>query len=225
MKNTLLIFLIGIASFSNAQRLDISRVDMNDLLAETQINAGGSDTLELHLWLPLEFWKVSMSQDPSIDKGQVNDFLKVLEPYTMVAVVDGRFGLFGSIVYEELDTIRDNYRMMDKDGKLYAPLKEESLNDEVQLLLGMFKPMMSSMLGQMGQNLQFFVFNNQDENGDRIFSPYVENSTRVQYKGKVRKWKTPFGALLKKKKCPVDEELHNGAWEYCPYHGEKLKRV
>ncbi|MFT5823862.1 MAG: hypothetical protein ACI8ZM_005127 [Crocinitomix sp.] len=228
MKKTISLLFISLFVFAGqatAQKIDLSKVDLNALLNETQLNTGIGDTMELHLWMPLEFWKVSMLQDPTLDKGQMNDFLKVLEPYTIVAVIDGKFGLFGSLTYEDPDTIRTKYNMMDKDGGLHAPLEEATLNSEVQVLLSMFKPMMSNMLGEMGENLQFFVFNNLDEQGDRIFSPYIEKSTRASYKGKIHNWKTPFGTLLEKKMCPIDNELHNGSWDYCPYHGGKLKKA
>lgn len=228
MKKTAFLLFLSLficASAANAQKLDMSKVDLNELLNETQLNTGQGDTMELHLWMPLEFWKVSMLQDPSITKNEINEFLKVLEPYTIVAVIDGRFGMFGTLTYENPDTIRHKYRMMDKEGALHAPLDESVLSSEVQVLLSMFKPMMSNMLGEMGQNLQFFVFNNVDKKGERIFSPYIANSTRASYKGKIHNWKTPFGTLLKKKMCPIDNELHNGSWDYCPYHGEKLKKA
>ena len=36
-------------------------------------------------------------------------------------------------------------------------------------------------------------------------------------------WKLPLGSLLPPKVCPVDGEELNGAWKFCPWHGEALK--
>jgi len=36
------------------------------------------------------------------------------------------------------------------------------------------------------------------------------------------KWRTPLGSLMPVKTCPKDGEKMSGAWDYCPFDGEKL---
>jgi len=36
------------------------------------------------------------------------------------------------------------------------------------------------------------------------------------------RWRTPLGSLLPLKICPKDGEGMNGAWNFCPWDGEKL---
>ncbi len=38
----------------------------------------------------------------------------------------------------------------------------------------------------------------------------------------VFKWRTPLGALLHPRVCPVDGEPMKGEWSYCPFHGNEL---
>ena len=34
-----------------------------------------------------------------------------------------------------------------------------------------------------------------------------------------------MSSLISEKRCPEDDELMNGTWNYCPIHGDKLEEV
>lgn len=223
MKNSILSLLCLIVVHSvNAQKLALSDVDLNLLVSETQQMSNENKSLNLYWWIPIEFWKASFSKDATLTQNEVKEFIAPLEGFTLMAVVEGKIGVYGTMSYVSAESLRQNVRMISIDSTLYKPIAEKELSDEMMVLLGILKPMLTNMLGEMGSNINFFVFPNKDKKGDRIFSPYVANSVRASNQSKLYKWRTPLSSLLPKKKCPVDEELLNGTWSFCPFHGNKL---
>ena len=78
------------------------------------------------------------------------------------------------------------------------------------------------MLGKMGENMYFFLFQKEDNPRDRIIHPTKEEKFTVKLGGEKLHWNLPLSSLLKPKKCPVDNEIMNGSWKFCPFHGVKL---
>ena len=78
------------------------------------------------------------------------------------------------------------------------------------------------MLGPMGQNVHFYAFSATDNAGNRIADARKEETFSVTLTGREYKWRLPLGSLLPPKKCPLDGEILNGAYKYCPWHGAKL---
>ena len=66
--------------------------NLGALIDETQKSVPDSDRVTLAWWLPEEFWQWSLSQNPSLTEQGIEEFLDVLRPYTLLAVVDGTIG-------------------------------------------------------------------------------------------------------------------------------------
>jgi hypothetical protein len=82
--------------------------------------------------------------------------------------------------------------------------------------------MLKNAMGQLGENMNFFVFDDIESENKRISDPYLRGNVQISIKNKDYKWRTPLGTLLPLKTCPADGERMNGAWDYCPWDGEKL---
>jgi len=200
-----------------------TKVNINDLVSETQKMDQSSDEMVLVWWIPEEYWSESFKDDPSMTAEQTEKFISVLRPYTMVVVVEGKMGTFGGVTYKPEDEIRGSIKLMDSAGTAYKPLKEEELSADARNFLGMVKPVFENMLGPMGQNMHFIVFPAKDKSGKMIASAKDEGSFTISTGDKDFRWRLPLGSLLPPKVCPVDGEILNGAWKYCPWHGAKLE--
>ena len=222
-------FLFGIVFLTSSITLaqsekDLEHVSLDEFIAEMQIDVGSNEEISMVWTIPIEFWILSFMSDTMTSDYQKQSLIETLRPYYIVAVVDGKFGLFGSVEYSSMDSIQKSLEVT-VDGAVHRPLKDSYLPTEVQILLSSFKPLLSSMLGMMGENMHFFVFNDRNAKDKRILELYeFGNDIQFEYLNKKVSLKTPVGALLKKKKCPVDGEEYNGGWKFCPYHGELLKK-
>lgn len=223
MKNFILLLTLSLSTIGFAQK-DLSHVVLDELVTETQISVGNQDELGLVWIIPVEFWIVSFIGDSSMTEMQRNSIIETLEPYYIVAVADGDLGMFGGVTYTPEEEIRESLEVT-IDGSVHSPLKESYLSADMRIMLASFKPILGSMLGAMGENMHFFVFNDRNAKDKRILNPYEFGQTmEITYLDKAAILKMPIGSLLKKKKCPVDNEEYNGGWKYCPYHGEELKK-
>jgi hypothetical protein len=101
-------------------------------------------------------------------------------------------------------------------------LAPEKLDYALQTLLSNLKPVLKNAMGQLGENMNFFVFSDKKENGKRVSDPYAKGNVQLNVRNKEYKWRTPLGTLMPLKYCPKDKEDMNGSWEYCPWDGGKL---
>jgi hypothetical protein len=215
----LFISLAFITHYSFSQE---SEIDLNDLINDSQIHAGDQGEIKLNWWIPTEFWVATFQNEPGIPDYQVDEFVNILKPYTIFAVIDGDIGTFGGVEYTPLSEIEKNISMIGTDGKTYKPLKHEELSMDVQNFLSMFKPVLINMIGQMGENMHFFVFEDLTKTGKRLADPNADGQLQVNVMDEEYIWQTPLPSLLPPKFCPVDKEEMKGSWKYCPYHGDEL---
>lgn len=199
-------------------------IDYNQFVRETQKNVSEGSKVNIVWWIPIEFWDITLHKNNSLAEDQIQKFLEALKPYSIFAVVDAEVGVLGGFTYKPIDSINANIVLLDNYNKSFKPLKFDVLDVNVQNLLSAFKPMLKNVMGQLGENMNFFVFSDYD--GDkRISNPYSKGYVVIKIQDKEYKWRTPLGTLLPQKSCPKDGELMNGAWDFCPWDGEKLVEI
>lgn len=197
-------------------------IDYNKFIKETQNTISESGDITMAWWIPIEFWEVTFDRDKSMTELQSKEIINALKPYVIYAVVDGKLGPLGGIKYISGDSIGRTIKLEDTEGIEYKPLETEMINSDVQNLLSVFKPILKNMMGQLGENMNFFVFNDVKADMSRVIDPYISGNVKLSFSDNIFNWKTPLGSLLPLKKCPVDNELLDGSWKYCPWHGKKL---
>lgn len=220
-KNVLLsLFILSFSFYALSQKPELS---FDKFVDETQIGSSESGRITIAWWIPVEFWEITFQMDKSVSEEQAQEFINALRPYTLLAVVDGRIGAFGGITYTPFDSIKSSIVLEDRLKNESRPINQYELSPDIQNLISVFKPMFKNMMGKLGENMNFFVFH--DKNGDdsRIFNPYLEGEMKVRFSNQEYTWRTPIGSLMPLKLCPEDNELLNGSWKYCPWHGTKLK--
>lgn len=211
------LLITGGASFPQA-----GMIDLNALTQETQKTSRKTDEVSLLWWIPEEFWRASLSQNSDLSVTRAEEFLKVLRPYFALVVIDGRMGPLGGLTFKPEAMIRESVQLIDASGKRYRPIHNDSLDGDIRNLLQMFKPILSNMLGPLGQNMHFLLFPARDSRGSMIADARKEGGFSVLLGNAEYKWRLPLGSLLLTKTCPVDGESLNGAWTFCPWHGARL---
>ncbi len=200
-----------------------AEIDYNKFVKETQQTKTGSNLVTVAWWIPVEFWELALSQDKNMSKNDIAEFKEVLKPYVLFAVIDGKMGPFGGITFVPEDSIKNTILLTDYEGNRYTPIEKHELNADVLNLLLVINPILKNIMGQLGENMNFYVFTDIKNKKERVADPYSEGYIHLTFCDKKFTWKTPVGSLLPAKICPVDGEKLNGAWKYCPWHGEKLK--
>ena len=201
---------------------DDSTTDMNALVQETQKMHQVNDEMKLVWWIPEEYWRVSFAENPGVPKSQVEEFLDILRPYTVFCIVSGRVGLMGLVKYEAEADIRANVILVDAAGIEYKPVKEADVGSVTKNLLAVMKPVLSNILGPMGENMHFVLFPAIGKDKKMIANAKEEGPFTVKLIGTDFRWRLPLGALLAKKICPKCNEALTGTYNYCPYDGSKL---
>jgi hypothetical protein len=220
MRFFILIFIFFIWIEIPAQEFNIS---INKLTEETQKLSESPDNLKLVWWIPVEFWQAVFAQDQTMPQAQADEIVQVLGQYTILATLDGKIGAFGDITYETKDNIFKTLEIIDTNNKTYKPLEDSEIDNRTQEILSFMKPVLGNTLGNMGENMHFFLFKDQYNPSERIINPKNKDNFTVKLGDEEFRWTLPLASLIKPKKCPVDDELMNGTWNYCPHHGAKLK--
>lgn len=220
MKKHVILFLI-LNLFISKSAIS-QHVDYNKFIKETQKSSTESGEISIAWWIPKEFWEITFNREKTMTEKQIDEFIKLLSPYVIFAVVDGKIGSFGGVTYTSVDSIANSIELIDNEGKIYRPLETYDLSPDIQNLLSAFKPILKNMMGQLGENMNFFVFKDIKDKDKRVADPLSNGFIHLNFCKKENKWKVPIGSLLPLKKCPFDNELMDGSWNYCPWHGEKL---
>lgn len=197
-------------------------IDVEALIHETQRSVPGNDQMSMVWWMPEDFWRISFAQEKALTAEGSEEMLKALKPYTLVAVVDGKMGPMGGVSFRPEADVRKDIVLVDTSGKEHRPLADDAINKDVKLFLGYIKPILSNMLGPMGESMYFFAFPARGESGKPLADPLSEGSLSIKVGEHSFDWKLPLGSLMPAKMCPKDKEVLNGAWSYCPWHGERL---
>ena len=169
-----------------------------------------------------KFWKASRAQQKQLSAEQIEGFLKVMRPYVVVVVAKGKVGLTSTFESEEF--ARANTKVIDSQGNACAPLSDADLDATAKMVLGMFKPVLSNMMGPLGKNMHFMVFSAKTADGRQVIDTKQKGPFQVTVASKEFKWRLPFDSVLPKQTCPKCKEDCKGSWEYCPWCGTKLAK-
>ena len=198
------------------------KVHLGDLMRDTQRMSPKANEPTVVWWIPSAFWEAVLKQDPRMQPSQIDDFVKVLRPYTIIVAVDGKVGPIGGIQYKTEAHIRAAIRVVDKQGNTYAPLAAQKINADARNFLAMMKPILVNTIGPMGKNMHFFLFPAATRKGQRIADPRKEGKFSVNLGARKYKWRLPLGSLLPPKVCPRCRERFSGAYKFCPWCGTGL---
>jgi hypothetical protein len=126
------------------------------------------------------------------------------------------------ITFKSADEIRPTLKFVDSSKHVYLPLADKDISPLALRMVNQFQPIMAKMLGQFGDGMHVFLFDGTGGNGKPAFEVDKPNRFLLTWEGTTTKWALPLASVLPPKYCPVDKEVMQGNWNYCPIHGAKL---
>jgi hypothetical protein len=196
------------------------RIDQRALVRDTQITSENPNELTMVWWLPEQFWQATLRD--RLPANHVEEVLKVVRRYTMIAVVDGRIGPLGGMSFIPEEAVRTNVTLKDAAGVNYAPLGESSIDPDMKNLVQAMKPVVANMLGPIGQNTHFVLFPSKSADGRLVADPTSKGTLWVIVGGKEFRYRLPLGSLLSPKYDPGTGETFPGNYNFNPFTGTKL---
>ncbi|QHI34810.1 hypothetical protein IMCC3317_01540 [Kordia antarctica] len=222
IKQVLLVLFVFTITFSFAQEDKIvpaKKVDIADMVKDVQIIRKNEDNFKMVWWIPLEYWEVSIGDSNLGQSGVLEQITRIFEGYTLVCTINTDISPFGGLIKKS-----SKIQLKDTKGNIYDEIKDEEIPDEYESMLTSMKPAMAQMLGQFGKQMEFHVFPEKAKDGTLMAAPLSKGEFTVLFNETEEfKFKLPLSSLVEKKECPKDGELLNGNWEFCPWHGKKLK--
>lgn len=226
---TILVLGLALSLCTNASAFEKKQpkdVDISAMTNETQRTsyAGG---VHLAWWIPPEYWEASLSRDANVTDTARKQVLDTLRGYSMLAVVQAEVGALGNFTFYERDAVIKGLKLELSDGKDWAslvPLAE--VPQKLAPLLKVLGPILSSAMGPMGQNMNFFVLDDQKKGG-RLISPYEPGMLRITLtdnkgvKLEPLLIEFPLDSLYVPRRCPNGKPAHV-SWMVCPWDGSKL---
>jgi len=161
--------------------------------------------------------------DPTITKEQMDEFINIVKPYTVLVVIDGRMNLIGSFSYKSKDEISKKIKIFDSYNNTYYPLKDNEISTDAKDFIELMKPFFSNMLGPFGQNLQFFLFPSENKYKSKMIDVKSNGFFKFEYNNIEYKYRLPLGSLMPQKTCHKCYENFTGNYLYCPWDGNLLK--
>lgn len=224
----LLVAIVFILSFLSAQPLSAygqsANVSLDALIEETQKSSPAKDDLTIVWWIPTDFWRIALEQE-GMKKPEINELIGILNPYTIVAVVDGKIGQTGKITYRPESVVRSTVRIVDSAGTEYVPLTAEKIGPGINTVMATIKPIIATALGPLGSNFHFVILPGQNAGGSDIVNAARPGAFTVRVgPGRDFTWRLPLASLVPQKTCPVDGEKMSGNWIFCPFHGRELTK-
>ena len=201
---------------------DEMTVDVGAMIYETQKSSRGFDKVIMAWWIPNELWTLFLVKDTGISEADRKNFLKTLEPYTIMMVMDGFIPMSGTAEFMEEPEIRKHLQLIYSQGKTYKPIKEKSISKEAKNSLKKVGPFFDKVLGPVSENAHFFLFPAKSANKDMIANAFAEGTFVLKMKKNSFRWRTPLWPLVPSKHCPVTGEELQGGWKYNPWNGAKL---
>lgn len=199
-------------------------VNINDLTTETQksLDKGDANEMSLIWWIPVEFWVESFKKDPNMTDTQINEFGAILEKYNMFVIVDGQVGSFGGVTYTPKELIEDGLFLKNNET-IISPLNLDDIDPDAKNFISMLKPLLANMLGAMGKNMNFYIFDGINiENSKRYFDPNIQGILELNILKNKVVWELPLSSLLEPTICSECNKKINGKYLFCPWDGTKF---
>jgi hypothetical protein len=215
------IFLFG--TFASAQR---DTIPLSAMAREMIKYSDGSHKIAMAMWMPWQYWDVANQQSAEKDNPVMLSIINTFKRYSLICVVDGQISSHsGTVFYKTEKEIRDSLRLIVNDSIVLRPIATNDLDDEVVMVLNLLRPTMINMVGQLGGNMNFYIFENVDNRGNYYLDAEKECKFSVQWNPQPVTWRLPMDILTPQKICPTDQEKLSGKFKYCPYHGVRLKSI
>jgi hypothetical protein len=229
----LLILVAGIVicgALPAAEPKPLAEVDTDAMTNETQVTGGGDDEMNMVWWIPQEFWQATLAADPDVSAEEAELVVSALSGYCIIGIV--RAHIDDDVNFDFVSEADVLSKLVvwhfDADGERTILRMVESVRPDAVELLGALRPILSAAMGELGSNFHLFIFEDLDEEGNRIVSPYeggelwfalmeIGNLSTIKVKIDL-----PLNSLHVPPVCTDCDEAMNISWNFCPFCGVKL---
>lgn len=201
--------------------------DLIALMNECQKMSADPGVIAIIQWIPKEWWQLTLRR-ADVPESRIKEVLKLFDPYMTFIIVHGRISSSGFPTFTAKSVLQQHIFLEDKAGHLSKPIDEEQVDTGVRNAVIMIKPLFSNMLGQMGDNMNFFLFPAQTKGKEKPYEATGQGHFSIRLKGipdggdQTFQWVLPLSSLVPPKFCPKCRKEENGSWKYCPWCGSIL---
>lgn len=223
-----LLFSLACMNANAVDRKPISEIDIHAMTQATQkvIHEEKDKHLAIVWWTPVEFWQHSFTkvQDESVRKSLVDAFSGA----SLIAITQADIEPMGVFDFYSKDEIEKHLviTFTDAQGHQHKVLLKNQISPELHGMLGFLKPMLAGAMGNLGNNMDFFVIDD-NADGKRLLDPYQKGLLSIDLQD--RKGTTlhseiemPLNPLFVPRKCPNGKDA-DVSWKFCPWDGTPLK--
>jgi hypothetical protein len=197
--------------------------NLHEIVRETQKQGIRPGRITLVWWVPPEFWRAALLAGRTIPADKVEEMVASISDVNVFIVADAKVGGFGSLTFEPQSELEKRLTVTDGSGKPVATIAEAKQPLATKNMLAMMKPLLSNMLGELGKNLSFFVFEGKNKDGTRRIDPTKPGMLTAKLSEEEFRWRLPLGSLLPPKVCPKCGETFPGNYGFCPFDETPLK--
>ena len=227
---SIVLFVLMFGGADAATEKPIHEVVSDELTDETQISlqGAGDEHVVMCWWIPIEFWQSLFSRDTDLTAAEKKSMLKTLKEVSLLAVVQADIDSSGQFAFYSKEDVQKSLSIAFKDGSgkrsRVNPLVK--VNPDLQVVLGVFKPILGSAMGNLGQNFHFFVLGDKGSADMRLLDPHQPGQLEFQLARKSGELMTgqiemPLNSLYVPRKCPNGKDAHI-SWKFCPWTGKAL---
>jgi hypothetical protein len=194
--------------------------DTSAMVRDLTVTKQSGDHITMVMWLPPQFWRASFEAG-GLAGPKVDQSMKELNPYVLLAVADGHKAL-ASVTFSEPELLKNSVTIENPRGDRLSALPDDAISEGVKTLTQMMRPVMGNMLGSLGLHLAFIVFPATDKEGRATVEPTKEG-TFVVHVGEVDvRYRLPLGSLLPPAIDLKTGESFPGNYRFNPFSGNKL---
>ena len=232
MKKLLITFILvlSVTCAMAAEKKPIKAVDPDALTNEIQVIAkgAGDDHTALVWWIPYEFWEITFARDETTSETDKKTILDTFSGVSLLSVVQADLSSLGAFTFYTREIIQKNMVITytDTAGKKQRLFPLQATNPDLEILLGQFKPVLKAAMGNLGNNMHFYVLDDKSKSSLRLLDPYREGIITIQLIKKnndliTAEIEMPLNCLFIPRICPNGKEAHI-SWKYCPWTGTRL---
>lgn len=212
-------------------RKPIEQIDTNAFTSDTQVTASGAgeNHIALAWWMPIEFWKSIFAKDTTTSEAAEKSVLDAMSGVSLIAVVEADVSALGAFDYYAKEEIEEGMKLsyFDSDGQKHSLSPVEKIDPDLEVVLGTLKPVLTAAMGNLGNNMHFYVLNDRAESSSRLLDPYEKGKIDIKITTRddvpmYASIEMPINALFVPRKCPNGKDAHV-SWQYCPWSGTKLE--
>lgn len=225
------IIILAVICVMAAEKKSLKDVDIDEFTSDTQVwpKGAGVDHMAFVWWIPNEYWDSCLARDMTMSETDKKAMLEAMSGVSLLAVVQADITSFGAFKFYSKEEIDENMLISytDAEDKQLRLSQVQMINPDLEIVLAVFKPILSAAMGNMGTNMHFYVLNDKSNSSDRLLDPYRKGLINIQLAKKNDDRMTadiemPLNSLFVPRKCPNGKDAHI-SWNYCPWTGKRLE--